>query len=51
VRLEFTHPRDGRGLRFEATLGADFESLILRLGWRMPDGSPDRNVTQPSPSP
>jgi tRNA pseudouridine65 synthase len=51
VRLEFTHPRDGRGLRFEATPGADFESLILRLGWRMPDGSPDRNVTQPSPSP
>jgi tRNA pseudouridine65 synthase len=51
VGLEFAHPRSGQGLRIEAAPGADFESLVLRLGWRMPAGSPDRNVTQPSPSP
>ncbi len=51
VGLEFAHPRSGQGLRIEAAPGADFESVVLRLGWRIPAGSPDRNVTQPSPSP
>ena len=51
VALEFAHPRDGQRLRFEATPGDEFELVVRRLGWRMPDGSPDRNVTQPSPSP
>jgi tRNA pseudouridine65 synthase len=51
VRLEFAHPRDGQGLRVEAAPGADFESVVLRLGWQMPAESPDRNFTQPLPSP
>jgi tRNA pseudouridine65 synthase len=51
ARLEFAHPRSGQGLRIEAEPGADFESVVLRLGWRIPAGSPDRNVTQPLPSP
>jgi len=48
VRLEFAHPRDGRGLRFEATPGGDFESVVLQLGWQMPAGSPDQALTPPS---
>ena len=30
-RLAFEHPQDGRALRFEAPLPADFESLLKRL--------------------
>jgi tRNA pseudouridine65 synthase len=51
VRLEFAHPRSGQGLRIEAPPGAEFESVALRLGWRIPAGSPHRNFTQPLPSP
>ena len=51
VRLEFAHPRGGQGLRVEAAPGEDFESVVLRLGWRMPAGSLDRNFTPPWPSP
>jgi len=51
VRLEFAHPRSGQGLRIEAPPGAEFESVALRLGWRIPAGSPDRNFTRPLPSP
>ena len=51
VRLEFAHPRSGQGLRIDAAPGADFESVVLRLGWRIPAGSPDRNFNQPLLSP
>jgi tRNA pseudouridine65 synthase len=51
IRLEFAHPRGGQGLRVEAAPGEDFESVVLRLGWRMPAGSLDRNFTPPWPSP
>jgi 23S rRNA pseudouridine1911/1915/1917 synthase len=33
-RLGFDHPVDGRALRFEARLPADFEDLLARLGVR-----------------
>jgi len=48
VALEFAHPRDGRGLRFEATPGDEFELVVQRLGWRMPAGPPDQALTPPS---
>jgi tRNA pseudouridine65 synthase len=48
VRLEFAHPRSGQGLRVEATPGADFESVVLRLGWRMPTGSQAPSFNPPS---
>ncbi len=47
VALEFAHPRGGQGLRVEAAPGGDFELVVQRLGWRMPAGSLDRNVTSP----
>jgi len=53
IRLEFAHPRGGQGLRVEAAPGDNFESVVMRLGWRLPAGSLDRNFTLPwsSPSP
>jgi tRNA pseudouridine65 synthase len=51
VRLEFAHPRGAQGLRVEAAPGEDFESVVLRLGWRIPAGSLDRDFTLPWPSP
>jgi tRNA pseudouridine65 synthase len=51
IRLEFTHPRDGQSVSVEAAPGQDFESVVRRLGWRMPAGSPDRNFNLPLPSP
>ena len=51
VALEFAHPRSGQRLRIDAAPGADLESVVLRLGWPMPAGSPDRDFTRPLPSP
>jgi 23S rRNA pseudouridine1911/1915/1917 synthase len=35
-RLAFSHPTDGRALRFEAPLPADFADLLARLRTRRP---------------
>jgi tRNA pseudouridine65 synthase len=36
VRLEFAHPATGEVLRVTAGPGAEFESLLARLGWTCP---------------
>jgi len=51
VALEFAHPRSGQGLRVGAAPGADFESVVLRLGWQMPAGSLAPSLSPPSPLP
>ena len=51
VGLVFAHPRSGQALRIEAAPGEDFESVVLRLGWRMPSGPTGANLNPPLTSP